>query len=203
MTTHQKPKFKKLESTDSLPAIPKEAREIDKNAWSFVERQPPVLPVFEEEEEREEDTITPSTPPLLAFIKGHAQHFISSTLQFVFKDNNLPLIINIAHHLLVARMLIARSSKSVSRYLNIPSTVALATHSPLRHQIEQTHLVATDSFRAQGVLHLALGLLSILALKERRISSERSALLVLTLASAGQAWSHCYKRCVYPNYVWP
>jgi hypothetical protein len=47
-----------------------------------------------------------------------------------------------------------------------------------------------DSFRAMGVLHLALGLLSALALKERRQSSERSALLVLTLSSIGQTWAH-------------
>ncbi|KAI8364945.1 hypothetical protein BD560DRAFT_402534 [Blakeslea trispora] len=193
MATHQKPSFKELESTESIPAVPKEVQEIDKNAWSFVGHQSPVLPVFEEEEEEdppEDDNIISSAPPLIAFIKGHVKHLMSSMLEFVFKDNNLPLIINIVYRLLVAKMLITRSSKSVSRYLNIPSTVTLATHSPLRHQIEQTNLVATDTFRTQGVLHLALGLLSILALKERRLSSERSALLVLTLASAGQAWSH-------------
>lgn len=50
--------------------------------------------------------------------------------------------------------------------------------------------LATDSLRAMGSLHMALGLLASLALQERRVTAERSALMVLSLAAAGQSWSH-------------
>jgi hypothetical protein len=128
-------------------------------------------------------------PPLWAFINGHARYFAKTSLQFIFKDNNLPLLINIIYHLLAARTLILKPGRTVTRYVNIPPTLPTAS-SALRYQIEQTTAVAMDSFRAMGVLHLALGLLSALALKERRQSSERSALLVLTLSSIGQTWAH-------------
>ncbi|KAI8091206.1 uncharacterized protein B0P05DRAFT_583731 [Gilbertella persicaria] len=186
MSVHTKPTLNESESIDSLPIPPKEL--LDKSSWSFIERQPmPTLPVFEEEEE---ETMLPQTPPFLAFVKGHTHHFLKSALQFIFKDNNLPLMINIIYHLFAAKSLISRPSKVVARYLDMPPTVTLASHAPLRHQIEQTGTVAVDAFRTQGVLHLALGLLGTLALKEKRQSSERSALTVLTLASVGQAWTH-------------
>jgi hypothetical protein len=128
-------------------------------------------------------------PPTWAFIVGHARYFAKSSLQFIFKDNNLPLLINIIYHLVAARSLILKPWKTVTRYITISPTLP-SSSSPLRFQIEQTTAIAMDSFRALGVLHLALGVLSALALKERRQSSERSALLVLTLSSIGQTWAH-------------
>jgi hypothetical protein len=127
-------------------------------------------------------------PPTWHFIQGHARYFLKTAIQFIFKDNNLPLLINIIYHLVAARALVGRPWKTVSRYLSIPPTPT--AHSALKHQIEQTTSIAIDAFRTQGVQHVALAILSALALKERRQSSERSALLVLTLASVGQTWAH-------------
>lgn len=135
------------------------------------------------------DIIDDKAPPTRAFILGHARYFAKTSLQFIFKDNNLPLLINFIYHLIVARSLILKPSKTVVRYVIIPPTLS-SSSSPLRYQIEQTIAIATDSFRSLGVLHLALGVLSALALKERRQSTERSALLVLTLSAIGQTWAH-------------
>lgn len=144
----------------------------------------PPLPIVDHDEQSYH-----KAPSTWAFMKGHAKYFAKTSLQFVFKDNNLPLLINVIYHLLAARALIAKPLKTVERYVNIPPILPTASN-PLRYQIEQTTAIAKDSFRALGVLHLALGFLSLLALKERRQSSERSALLVLTLSSVGQTWAH-------------
>lgn len=135
------------------------------------------------------DIITDKAPPTWAFIVGHARYFAKTSLRFIFKDNNLPLLVNIIYHLIAARSLILKPSKTVVRYVFIPPTLS-STSSSLRYQIEQTAAIATDSFRSLGVFHLALGVLSALALKERRQATERSALLVLTLSAVGQTWAH-------------
>lgn len=127
-------------------------------------------------------------PPTWHFIQGHARYFFKTAIQFIFKDNNLPLLINVIYHLIAARTLVGKPWRTVSRYLSIPP--APVSHSALKHQIERTTAIAMDAFRVQGMLHIALAMLSGLALKERRQSSERSALLVLTLASMGQTWAH-------------
>lgn len=135
------------------------------------------------------DNTTDRAPPTWAFIVGHARYFAKTSLRFIFKDNNLPLLINVIYHLIAARSLILKPSKTVVRYVFIPPTLSTSS-SPLRYQIEQTTAIATDSFRSLGVLHLALGVASALALKDRRQSTERSALLVLTISAIGQTWAH-------------
>ena len=162
---------------DSPPLSRKEQLEQGKTPPSL---QP--LPIINEPMQHNE-------PPTWAFIKGHTKYFAKTTLQFIFRDNNLPLLINVIYHLIAARSLVLRPWKTVGRYVTIPPPLP-ASSSPLRFQIEQTTSIAIDSFRAIGVLHLALGVLSALALKERRQSSERSALLVLTLASIGETWAN-------------
>jgi hypothetical protein len=127
-------------------------------------------------------------PSTAAFIKGHAQYFVKSAVQFIFKDNNLPLLINLVYHLIAARALLGKPWKTVTRYLSIPPTPKSSAN--LKFQIEQTTSIAMDAFKAQGALHLAFAALAGLALKERRQSSERSALLVLTLSAFGQTWAH-------------
>ncbi|CDS11561.1 hypothetical protein LRAMOSA03824 [Lichtheimia ramosa] len=104
---------------------------------------------------------------------------------YIFKDNNLPLLVNLAYHLAAARSLMLRPNRTIDRYIQVP----VSMKQEKKHVLAATTL-ATDSLRLVGVMHLALGLLAGLALKERRIAAERSALLVLTLASAGQAWAH-------------
>ncbi|KAI9486888.1 MAG: hypothetical protein EXX96DRAFT_474891 [Benjaminiella poitrasii] len=169
---------------DSLPTPPHDSQTIAKKPWTPAERRP--LHTLPELDNRN----TLSSPPSnWALFKGHTHHFLKATLKFIFKDNNLPLLINIVYHLIAARALLARPWKTVTRYLSIPPTPA-ASHSALRHQIERTTSLAMDGFRVQGIYHLALGCLGALALKERRQSTERSALLVLTLSAVGQAWTH-------------
>ncbi|CAO3648971.1 unnamed protein product [Mucor hiemalis] len=163
---------------ESPPLSRKEQLKLGKTPPSL---QP--LPILDEQQSYDK------APSTWAFMKGHARYFAKTSVQFIFKDNNLPLLINVIYHLLAARALVVKPLKTVERYINIPPILPTASN-PLRYQIEQTAAIAKDSFRALGVLHLALGFLSLLALKERRQSSERSALLVLTLSSIGQTWAH-------------
>ncbi|KAI8099672.1 uncharacterized protein BX664DRAFT_321839, partial [Halteromyces radiatus] len=110
-------------------------------------------------------------PSVNQLVWGHIQSFSSMAGRFMFKDNNLPLILNVIGHLLAARQLWLKGS--VTRYTNLQS---------------QQKTVVMDQFRSIGVLHLAMGLLAALALKERRLSTERTALWVLSLA----AWSQTF-----------
>ncbi|KAL0097198.1 hypothetical protein J3Q64DRAFT_1828410 [Phycomyces blakesleeanus] len=104
---------------------------------------------------------------------------LSAIVDFIFRDNNLPLLINLIYHLAAARVLIGSPTKTSKRYLVTFRTI-----------VEPSKTLATDAFRMIGVMHLAFGLLAGLALKERKVASERSALLVLALVSTGQAWAH-------------
>ncbi|KAG0740742.1 hypothetical protein G6F57_011485 [Rhizopus arrhizus] len=167
--------------SNSLPSPPKESQTFLPNQLDKMNIQPsPVL------EPLPVDTRPPSS---WAFIKGHTKYCAKSALNFIFKDNNLPLLINMIYHFTAARALVTRPWKTTNRYIYIASPVDTTSRS-LRYQIEQTTAVAVDTFRALGVMHFALGLLSALALKERRASSERSALTVLTMASIGHAWAY-------------
>ncbi|GAN09297.1 hypothetical protein MAM1_0257d08822 [Mucor ambiguus] len=176
---------------ESPPTPPKEPQYVNKPQDYQPLHTLPVIPTEQlqhhEDEEEKEDVVI-KEPSALAFLKGHIRYFLKSALQFVFKDNNLPLLINLIYHLIAARALLNKPWRTVTRYLGIPPTPK--PNSALKHQIEQTTSIAIDLFRTQGVFHLAMGTLAALALKERRQSSERSALFVLTLSSVGQTWSH-------------
>jgi hypothetical protein len=177
-------------NTSSPPPLPEsiiESPPLSRKQQKEQGKTPPTLPPLPVDYQHSNSG--DKSPPTRAFIMGHARYFAKTSLQFIFKDNNLPLLINIIYHLVAARSLIFKPFKTVTRYVTI-QPILLSSSSPLRYQIEQTTAIAMDSFRALGVLHLALGVLSALALKERRQSSERSALLVLTLSSIGQTWAH-------------
>ncbi|KAK4520723.1 mitochondrial glycerol-3-phosphate dehydrogenase [Mucor velutinosus] len=177
---------------ESPPTPPKESQYMNKPQDYQPLHTLPVIPAGQHQhqhhEDGEEEDIIIKEPSSLAFLKGHVRYFLKSALQFVFKDNNLPLLINLIYHLIAARALLNKPWRTVTRYLGIPPTPK--PNSALKHQIEQTTSIAIDLFRTQGVFHLAMGALAALALKERRQSSERSALFVLTLSSVGQTWSH-------------
>ncbi|KAI9251882.1 hypothetical protein BDA99DRAFT_444158 [Phascolomyces articulosus] len=108
-------------------------------------------------------------------------------MHIVFKDNNLPLIINIIYHAVAARSLIAEPWLLVNRYIKVP---VIQQQQQQHKPVLAAANLATDALRAIGAMHMALGLLAALALKERRARAEQSALLVLTLASLGQTWAH-------------
>ncbi|KAI8984134.1 hypothetical protein BDF20DRAFT_858205 [Mycotypha africana] len=116
------------------------------------------------------------TPSRLSFINGHLQHFLKTLLKYLFRDNNLPLWINTIYHLYTARIYIFPYKRT--------------TTGTIRQYEQLTKL--------QGIHHLSLGLLSLFALKERRLSYERNALFLLTLSSIGRSWSyyqpHSYVR---------
>ncbi|SAM02468.1 hypothetical protein [Absidia glauca] len=116
------------------------------------------------------NTQPPKRPPLRHLMWGHVRSVSSVLIRNMFKDNNLPLVLNILGHWLAARQLWGKSNSSVARY-----TTA------------QPSALMTDQFRTIGVLHMALGLLAALALKERRLSTERTALWVLAVAAWTQS----------------
>ncbi|KAI8646573.1 hypothetical protein BD408DRAFT_409894 [Parasitella parasitica] len=177
-----------VEPLPTPPTPPKESQYLDNSKDYQPLHTLPVISSGQQHDTNEEEQIIARQPSTLAFIKGHVHYFLKSALQFVFKDNNLPLLINLIYHLIAARALLNKPWRTVIRYLGIPPTPK--PNSALKHQIEQTTSIAIDLLRTQGVFHLAMGALAVLALKERRQSSERSALFVLTLSSVGQTWSH-------------
>ncbi|KAG2222707.1 hypothetical protein INT45_011195 [Circinella minor] len=134
--------------------------------------------------------ISPSTPvpnSRTAYLWNIFRSFLGRVVHIVFKDNNLPLILNIIYHAAAARSLIAEPWLLVNRYIKVP----VIQQQPQQHRpLLAAANLATDALRAIGAMHMALGLLATLALKERRIRTEQSALLVLTLASLGQTWAH-------------
>ncbi|KAI7855015.1 hypothetical protein BDC45DRAFT_117918 [Circinella umbellata] len=134
--------------------------------------------------------ISPSTPvpnSRTAYLWNIFRSFLGRVVHLVFKDNNLPLIINIIYHAAAARSLIAEPWLLVNRYIKVP----VIQQQPQQHRpLLAAANLATDALRAIGAMHIALGLLATLALKERRVRTEQSALLVLTLASLGQTWAH-------------
>ena len=122
-----------------------------------------------------------------AYLWSTFRSFLGRILHIVFKDNNLPLILNIIYHAAAARSLIGEPWLLVNRYIKVP----VIQQQPQQHRpILAAANLATDALRAIGVMHMALGLLATLALKERRIRTEQSTLLVLTLAALGQTWAH-------------
>ena len=122
-----------------------------------------------------------------AYLWSTFRSFLGRILHIVFKDNNLPLILNIIYHAAAARSLIGEPWLLVNRYIKVP----VIQQQPQQHRpILAAANLATDALRAIGVMHMALGLLATLTLKERRIRTEQSTLLVLTLAALGQTWAH-------------
>ncbi|KAG0173523.1 hypothetical protein DFQ28_008205 [Apophysomyces sp. BC1034] len=116
-----------------------------------------------------------------ALIGRHGLSLIRTFVQFIFKDNNLPLFINLAYHGWTAHSIMARpSSRYPRRWL---SSYAQA-------------------WRTAGITHLAFALLASLTLKkayQRRrqrlvaaVENEEEqfvGLVVLGLASIGPTWA--------------
>ncbi|KAI8371624.1 uncharacterized protein BYT42DRAFT_474913, partial [Radiomyces spectabilis] len=113
---------------------------------------------------------------------------------YVFKDNNLPLLLNIIYHLVAARTLLSKPQGAVVRYTVQPHINPAIAASNGRRILPQTSsaIQTIDAYRAIGATHLAFATLAALALKERRIASERLALVVLSVTSMGQTASHAY-----------
>ena len=125
---------------------------------------PPPVPLDEE--------LPPSKREL---IKGHLRSIFIAFFRFANKGNNWALIINLLHHLWGARKLV--TSKSNQKYYI--------------KQFREVQPIARDVVRGSvGAMHLTFATLTGLALKHRRMSTDRSTLLVLTLAAIGQAWAY-------------
>lgn len=118
----------------------------------------------EEKNEQQPLPRSEQRPSRRALILGHAKSLLFVVIRFALKNNNWVLLINLVHHLWNARRLILNN----------------------RH----VQWWSKDAARALGAMHLAFATLTGLALRERRRSVDRSALLVLLLAAVGQAWSY-------------
>ncbi|KAI9488946.1 hypothetical protein BDB00DRAFT_845882 [Zychaea mexicana] len=115
------------------------------------------------------EELPPSKRQLIA---GHLRSIIIAFLRWASKGNNWALIINLLHHLWGARKLVF-NKKYYYRTL------------------KETQPIARDAVHASvGAMHLTFATLTGLAMKHRRLSTDRSTLLVLTLAAIGQAWAY-------------
>jgi len=112
-----------------------------------------------------------------SFISGHVQSFAAALLRFIFRNNNLPLLINLLHHSAAARYLLAAPYTLLKRYTQQSHQTVVAP-------------VATDVLRSAGGLHLALASLSLLSLKHRDLKIEQMSLIVLSIANISQLWAH-------------
>ncbi|KAL0076102.1 hypothetical protein J3Q64DRAFT_1608576, partial [Phycomyces blakesleeanus] len=102
-------------------------------------------------------------PSRQALLWGHFKYMTIAFVRFALKHSHLALLINLFHHSWNAR-----------------SFLVSARHSRIDR----------DRLGTMGSMHLAFAVLSGLTLRDRKKTTEHSALLVLTIAALGQAWSH-------------
>ncbi|ORY89865.1 hypothetical protein BCR43DRAFT_499614 [Syncephalastrum racemosum] len=121
---------------------------------------------------------------------GQLRRLIYTLGHVMFRDNMLPLLLNVVYHGLAARALLARSDEPAQRTIRMPVNNGVNQ----RVVMSAVH-VAADALRALGTMHLALALVPVLALKEKRLNDERNALMVLTAASIGRVWAEA--RSIY------
>ncbi|KAI8344063.1 hypothetical protein BC941DRAFT_407656 [Chlamydoabsidia padenii] len=165
--------YSSLPSLPSLPPIEIDTRQTSQPSTSSHTSVSPSPASYRDasllpNDEKPSDKSLTRRPPIRHLMWGHVRSVSSVLIRNVFKDNNLPLVLNVAGHLLAARQLWSKAS--VTRYTAAQSVVMV------------------DQFRTMGVLHMALGLLAALALKERRLSTERTALWVLSVAAWAQSF---------------
>ncbi|KAI7867378.1 hypothetical protein BDF14DRAFT_1803175 [Spinellus fusiger] len=111
-------------------------------------------------------------PSHCAFVLGHCKSLCTAFVHFALKHNNLVLLLNLAHHVWNTRTLLATLP------LNTPPTHVLGAS------------LTTAHMRTLGAMHLAFAALAAMSLQEQHRSTQRSTLLVLTMAAMGQAWSY-------------
>jgi hypothetical protein len=113
----------------------------------------------------------------MSFLSGHVHSFVIALIRFMFKNNNLPLLINLVHHSAAARYLLATPYTLLRRYTQQSHQTVVAP-------------VATDVLRSVGGLHLSLAGLSLLSLKHRDLKIEQMSLIVLSIANISQLWAY-------------
>ena len=115
------------------------------------------------------DNDDPEQPPSKRqLIAGHVKSLSIALFRFILKNNNWALVINLLHHLWGARKLIKKT----------PQAQRLGSS------------VVKDALRVVATMHLAFATLTGLALRHKRVSTDRSTLLVLALVALGQAWTY-------------
>lgn len=142
----------------------------------------------QEEQQNQQQLLPLPIPSLPTKDPWKLSTVLHALFNFVFRNNNLPLLLNAVYHFTTARRLMTKPWLTVNRYVKIPAMQPQGSND--HRLIMAAATLATDSLRAMGSLHMALGFLASLALQERRVATERSALMVLSLAAAGQSWSH-------------
>lgn len=112
----------------------------------------------------------PEQPPSKRqLIAGHVRSLSIALFRFFLKNNNWALVVNLLHHLWGARKLVIRKAPQAQRLGGS---------------------VAKDALRVIATMHLAFATLTGLALRHKRVSTDRSTLLVLALVALGQAWTY-------------
>lgn len=112
----------------------------------------------------------PEQPPSKRqLIAGHVRSLSIALFRFLLKNNNWALVVNLVHHLWGARKLVIK---------NTPQAQRLGSS------------VAKDALRVIATMHLAFATLTGLALRHKRVSTDRSTLLVLALVALGQALTY-------------
>lgn len=112
----------------------------------------------------------PEQPPSKRqLIAGHVRSLSIALFRFLLKNNNWALVVNLLHHLWGARKLVIK---------NAPQAKRLGGS------------VAKDALRVIATMHLAFATLTGLALRHKRVSTDRSTLLVLALVALGQALTY-------------
>ncbi|KAJ8652474.1 hypothetical protein O0I10_011870 [Lichtheimia ornata] len=112
----------------------------------------------------------PEQPPSKRqLIAGHVRSLSIALFRFLLKNNNWALVVNLLHHLWGARKLVIKKAPQAQRLGGS---------------------VAKDALRVIATMHLAFATLTGLALRHKRVSTDRSTLLVLALVALGQAWTY-------------
>ncbi|KAH8556239.1 hypothetical protein BGW37DRAFT_471640 [Umbelopsis sp. PMI_123] len=113
----------------------------------------------------------------MSLISGHAKSSVTALIRFIFKNNNLPLLLNLLHHSVAARYLLTTPYSLLRRYTQQSHQTVIAP-------------AATDMLRSLGGLHMSLAGLSLLSLKYRDLRIEQMSLIILSIANITQLWSH-------------
>ncbi|ORZ00127.1 hypothetical protein BCR43DRAFT_484715 [Syncephalastrum racemosum] len=128
-------------------------------------------------QQEEEQARAERAPSRRQLLWGHIKSLSLAVIRFVLKNNNWALTINLLHHLWRARTLFIQPYKRTLR--------AVAKGEPQRW----AKYAWRDAVRLMGAMHLFFAMLTGFALKRHRVSTDRSALLLLALASIGQSTS--------------
>ncbi|KAI9320806.1 hypothetical protein BX666DRAFT_1911498 [Dichotomocladium elegans] len=164
----------------NIPASKNSCSDYQQNCWSVLEPIPRLSVSTLSDDSTERQSSLPSSsssssssssdddtsPSRRELFFGHIRSLSVATVRFLLKNNNWALVVNLVHHLWGARKFI---------YSQAPKWRGSVAH---------------DVARVAGAMHFAFATLTGLALKKKRLSTDRSTLLVLLLVAIGQTYAY-------------